>query len=114
MDQRPAFVPHGDNHIVVSGEQAAALEARTILEQLAEELQKELLLEELAAEQILHPYIVGDRGMDPLKFLQETGCAVILPPPEHETEDIHIIGPKDKLGAGRNLAEELMSRKHNR
>ncbi|KAK5451396.1 hypothetical protein LTS15_008160 [Exophiala xenobiotica] len=114
VDQRPVFVPHGDNHIVVSGEQAAALEARTILEQLAEELQKELLLEELAAEQILHPYIVGDRGMDPLKFLQETGCAVILPPPEHETEDIHIIGPRDKLDAGRNLAEELMSRKHNR
>lgn len=113
-DQRPTFVPHGDHHIVVSGEQAAALEARAFLEQLAQELQKELLLEELAAEQILHPYIVGDRGMDPLKFLEETGCAVILPPPEHETEDIHIIGPKDKLSAGRNLAEELMSRKHNR
>ncbi|KAK4945406.1 hypothetical protein LTR10_015301 [Elasticomyces elasticus] len=113
-DQRPNFVPHGDNHIVVSGEQAAAMEARAFLEQLAEELQKELLLEELAAEQILHPYIVGDRGMDPLKFLEETGCVVILPPPEHETEDIHIIGPQDKLSGGRNLAEELMSRKHNR
>ncbi|KAL6249693.1 hypothetical protein RBB50_003548 [Rhinocladiella similis] len=112
--QAPAFVPHGDNPIIVSGEQAAVLEARALLEQLAEELQKELMLEELAAEQILHPYIVGDRGMDPLKFLEETGCAVILPPPEHETEDIHIIGPKDKLDAGRNLAEELMSRKHNR
>lgn len=112
--QPPIFVPHGDHHIVVSGEQAAALEARALLEQLAEELQKELLLEELAAEQILHPYIVGDRGMDPLKFLEETGCAVILPPPHHETEDIHIIGPREKLDAGRNLAEELMSRKHNR
>ncbi|KIX05983.1 uncharacterized protein Z518_03957 [Rhinocladiella mackenziei CBS 650.93] len=113
-DGRPVFVPHGDNHIVISGEQAAALEARVLLEHLAEELQKELLLEELAAEQILHPYIIGDRGMDPLKFLEETGCAVILPPSHHETEDIHIIGPKDKLSAGRNLAEELMSRKHNR
>lgn len=113
-DERPVFVPHGDNHIVISGEQAAALEARVFLEQLAEELQKELLLEELAAEQILHPYIVGDRGMDPLKFLEETGCAVILPPAHQETEDIHIIGPKEKLDAGRNLAEELMSRKHNR
>ncbi|KIX93397.1 uncharacterized protein Z520_10816 [Fonsecaea multimorphosa CBS 102226] len=113
-DQPPAFVPHGDNHIVISGDQAATLEARLFLEQLAEELQKELLLEELAAEQILHPYIVGERGMDPLKFLEETGCAVILPPPDHETEDVHIIGPRDKLEAGRNLAEELMSRKHNR
>lgn len=113
-DQPPVFVPHGDSHIVISGEQAAALEARVFLEQLAEELQKELLLEELVAEQILHPYIVGDRGMDPLKFLEETGCVVILPPPHHETEDVHIIGPKDKLSGGRDLAEELMSRKHNR
>lgn len=114
VDLPPVFVPHGDSHIVVSGEQAAAQEARLLIEKLAEELQKELLLEELAAEQILHPYIVGDRGMDPLKFLEETGCAIILPPPHHETEDVHIIGPKDRLEAGRNLAEELMSRKHNR
>jgi len=113
-NQRPAFTPHGDSHIVISGEQAAAMEARSMLEQLAHKLEEELILEELAAEQILHPYIVGERGMDPLKFLEETGCAVILPPPDHETEDIHIIGPKDKLAAGRNLAEELMSRKHNR
>ena len=112
--ERPAFVAHGDNHIVISGDQAAALEARLMIEQLAEELQKELLLEELAAEQILHPYVVGDRGMHPLQFLQETGCAVILPPSHHETEDLHIIGPSDRLEAGRNLAEELMSRKHNR
>lgn len=112
--QHPTFVPHGDSHVVVSGEQAAALEARALVEQLAAELEQELLLEELAAEQILHPYIVGERGMDPLKFLEETGCAVILPPAHHETEDIHIIGPRDKLEAGRNLAEELMSRKHNR
>lgn len=113
-DQPLFFAPHGDSHIVISGEQAAALEARVFLEKLADELQKELLLEELAAEQILHPYIVGDRGMDPLKFMEETGCAVILPPSHHDTEDIHIIGPKSKLTAGRNLAEELMSRKHNR
>jgi predicted PilT family ATPase len=110
----PAFVPHGDDHIIISGEQAAALEARLMIEQLAEELQKELLLEELVAEQILHPYIVGERGMDPLQFLQETGCAVILPPSHQETEDYHIIGPRDRLEAGRNRAEELMSKKYNR
>ena len=113
-NQPPVFITHGDNHIIISGEQAAALEARLMIEQLAEELQKELLMEELVAEQVLHPYIVGERGMDPLEFLEQTGCAVILPPPHHETEDYHIIGPKDKLEAGRNRAEELMSRKYNR
>ncbi len=110
----PAFVPHGDHHIVISGEQASALEARLIIEQLAEELQKELLLEELVGEQILHRYIVGERGMDPLEFLQQTGCIAVLPPPHHETEDYHIIGPRDQLEAGRNLAEQLMSQKYNR
>ncbi|EXJ64102.1 hypothetical protein A1O7_00438 [Cladophialophora yegresii CBS 114405] len=112
--QRPVFVPHGDDHIVVSGDQAAALEARLMIEQLAGELQKELLLEELVGEQILHPYIVGERGMDPLQFLEQTGCAVVLPPSHHETEDYHIIGPRDRLEAGRNLAEQLMSQKYNR
>lgn len=110
----PTFVPHGDSHITIAGDQASAARARAELEQLAQQLQQELLLEELACEQILHPYIVGDRGMDPLEFLDKTGCVIVLPPSHHETEDIHIIGPKNKLDAGRNLAEELMSRKHNR
>ena len=113
-DQRPVFVPHGDSYIVISGEQAAAQQARAELETFAKELEQELMLEELAAEQILHPYIVGPRGLDPLDFMERTGCAVVLPPPHHETEDIHIIGPRDRLEHGRNLAEELMSKKHNR
>jgi len=110
----PLFMPHGDSHIVVSGEQAEAMQARMALEQLAQQLQAELILEELASEQILHPYVVGDRGMDPLEFLERTGCAIILPPPGEDTDDIHIIGPQDRIGEGRALAEELMSKKHNR
>ena len=113
-NQHPVFAPHGDLHIVISGEQAAAQQARVELERFAKELEQELILEELAAEQILHPYIVGPRGMDPLEFMERTGCAVVLPPPHHETEDVHIIGPRDRLEHGRNLAEELMSKKHNR
>jgi transcription antitermination factor NusA-like protein len=112
--QAPRFVPHGDSHITISGEQAQAKLVRQELERLAEQLERELALEELACEQILHPYIVGDRGMDPLEFMEKTGCAIVVPPSHHDTEDIHIIGPRDRLDEGRNLAEELMSKKHNR
>ena len=114
VSQGPRFTPHGDAHITLSGDQTKAQQVQRELEHLAEQLEQELALEELACEQILHPYIVGDRGMDPLQFMEKTGCAIVVPPSHHDTEDIHIIGPRDRLEHGRNLAEELMSRKHNR
>lgn len=113
-EPRPAFVPHGDSFITLSGEQEAAAQARQVLEAIAERIAQELILEELTCEQVLHPYIVGERGMDPLEFLEQTGCAIILPPGHHETDDIHIIGPEDRIEEGRNLVEQLMSQKYNR
>ena len=111
---RPQFVPHGDSHIMLSGEQEQAMQAKAAIEELVRELEQQLVLEELTAEQVLHPYIVGERGMDPLEFLEKTGCAVVLPPSHHETDDIHIIGPQDRLDEGRDLIEQLMSQKYNR
>lgn len=113
-EPRPTFVPHGDSFITLSGEQEAAAQARQVLEAIAERIAQELILEELTCEQVLHPYIVGERGMDPLQFLEQTGCAIILPPGHHETDDIHIIGPEDRIEEGRNLVEQLMSQKYNR
>ena len=110
----PLFSPHGNSYISISGDQAAARQAQQELMRLAQQLQEQLILEELTAELILHPYIVGDRGMDPLEFLEQTGCAVILPPHHHDTEEIHIIGPRDRISRGTDLANELMSKKHNR
>lgn len=112
--QGPRFVPHGDSHIILSGDQAKARQVGQEIERLAEQLEQELALEELACEQILHPYIVGRRGMDPIEFMKQTGCAIVVPPSHQDLEDIHIIGPEDRLQEGRNLAEELMSKKHNR
>lgn len=111
-ENKPArFHPHGDSHIIVSGDQAATKQARAHLERIAEQLQAELFLEELQAQQFMHPFIVGDRGIDPLEFLEKTGCIVVLPPGHHETEEVHIIGPQARLDEGRNYAEELMARK---
>ncbi|ETN39842.1 uncharacterized protein HMPREF1541_06068 [Cyphellophora europaea CBS 101466] len=111
-DNGPArFHPHGDSHITISGDQAAAKSAGQQFERLAEQLQTELFLEELQAQQFMRPFIVGDRGIDPLEFLEKTGCVVVLPPGHHETEEVHIIGPQSRLDEGRNLAEELMAQK---
>jgi predicted PilT family ATPase len=113
-DDKPArFTPHGDSHIMVSGDQTAVKHARQELERLAERLHAEIMLEEMQAQQFLHPFIVGDRGVDPLYFLEQTGCTVVIPPSHHETEDIYILGPQDKIEKGRDFAENLMAQKFN-
>ncbi|KAK4938967.1 hypothetical protein LTR66_015048, partial [Elasticomyces elasticus] len=88
---RPQFVPHGDSYITLAGEQAGALQAKLALEALVQQLEAELMLEELTCEQVLHPYLVGDRGMSPEEFMQRTGCALIVPPGHEETDEVHII-----------------------
>lgn len=113
-DGRPQFVPHGNSHITLSGDREAALQARLAIEQFIRQLEQELTTEELPVEQVLHPYIVGQKGMSPQEFFEQTGCAIIIPPGHHETDDIHIIGPADRLEDGRNLAEQLMSQRYNR
>ncbi|RMZ83308.1 hypothetical protein DV738_g1161, partial [Chaetothyriales sp. CBS 135597] len=110
----PLFIPHGNSHIHIFGDQAAARQAQADLQLLARQIQEQLVLEELAAEQILHPYIVGDRGVDPLEFSARTGCAIVLPPDHHDSDEVHIIGPRDRIQDGIDYATELMSKKHNR
>lgn len=111
---RPTFVPHGDSHIILSGEQEAAMEAKAEIEAIVKQLEQQLILEELTIEQALHPHIVGERGMDPVQFLEQTGCALILPPHHEEIDEVHIIGPADRIAEGQKLAMELMDKKHNR
>ena len=111
--QAGRFMPHGDSHITVSGNTAEVQQARAYIEAIAEKLQGELELEELQAQQFLHPFIVGNRGIDPIEFLRKTDCMVITPPGHHDTEEIHIIGPAARLADGRNYAEELMAMRHN-
>lgn len=111
---RPTFVPHGDSHIVLSGEQEAATQAKAAIEQLVRQLEEELSLQEHPAEQALHPHIVGERGMDPAEFLERTGCAIVVPPNHEETDEIHIIGPEDRIPEAVQLLDQLMAQKHNR
>jgi hypothetical protein len=112
-DERPDFVPHPDMHIQITGDRADVQEARARIERLAEELRQRLMLKEQTFLRGQHQFIVGERGMSPHDFLQETGCVVILPPSHMDTEDVTIIGPPDKIAGGLDrataLASELLS-----
>jgi hypothetical protein len=112
-NERPDFLPHPDMHIQIVGDRADAQEARAKIEQMAEELRQQLILREQTFLRGQHQFIVGERGLSPHDFLEETGCIVILPPPHTDTEDVTIIGPPDKIAGGLDrataLASELLS-----
>jgi hypothetical protein len=97
----------------MTGDRADVQEARARIERLAEELRQRLMLKEQTFLRGQHQFIVGERGMSPHDFLQETGCVVILPPSHMDTEDVTIIGPPDKIAGGLDrataLASELLS-----
>lgn len=98
--QPPQFVPHPSNHIQISGDRTAAQEARAEIERHVEELRRQITLSQLAINRGQHQFIVGDRGISLDDLLEETGCAVILPPESDDTEMLTITGPLDKIDLG--------------
>jgi hypothetical protein len=105
--QAAAFQPAaGDNHITLSGERSAVQAARAEIELLAQQLQRQLAIDELNVERSRHQFIIGKPGMKPQEFLAETGCAIILPSDEDE-DMITIIGPAERTQAARSRAMKL-------
>ena len=105
--QVPAFVPAvGDNHISLSGDRLAVQAARAEIEQLVQELQRELTIRECEIENNRHQFIIGDRGIRPQDFFAETGCAIILPG-NAKYETITIVGPADQVKAAEDKAMDL-------
>lgn len=105
------FVPHGDSHIVLSGDQESAMQAQKAIEELVAQLQRTLEIEEYPSDRVLNPYIIGNRGMDPAEFLRQTGCAIVLPPDHHDSDEIHIIGPADRIEEGKEMVQKLVAAK---
>lgn len=101
------FVPCADKHILISGERAAAQEARAEIERLAEELKRKLTLRQLAINRGQHQFILGDQADALHRFLAHTGCAIVLPPPSDESEFLTITGPLDQIETGINHAMDL-------
>ncbi|KAJ5221153.1 K Homology domain type 1 [Penicillium citrinum] len=101
------FVPCADKHILISGERAAAQEARAEVERLAAELQRKLTLRQLAINRGQHQFILGNEADALHQFLAQTGCAIVLPPASDESEFLTITGPLDQIETGINHAMDL-------
>lgn len=101
------FVPDPDQAIHISGERAAAQEVRAELERRAAELATQITLRQLALNRGQHQFILGDAEDALHDFLAETGCSLVLPPEEDDTEFLTITGPPDQIDAGVNHAMDL-------
>lgn len=101
------FVPVPEKQILISGDRTAAQEARSELERVASELQRQLTLRQLAINRGQHQFILGD-GPDALhEFIADTGCAIVLPPASDESEFLTVTGPLDRIDAGINRAMDM-------
>ncbi|KAI9796434.1 MAG: hypothetical protein M1835_004099 [Candelina submexicana] len=103
----PRFVPQMGNHIRIAGDRRAAQEARAEIERQVEMLRQQITLSQIPINRGQHQFIVGDRGTSLHDFLDETGCAVILPPLDDDTEILTVTGPREKLDNGINKVMDL-------
>ena len=108
----PAFLPHPNSHIQLSGERRAVQEARAEIERQVEALRRQITLSQLDINRGQHQFIVGDDGASLNDFLAETGCAVILPPDSDESGMLTITGPHDRIEAGREKAINIAGDMH--
>src|SRR5436305_3675593 len=103
----PVFQPSPKHHIQLSGERRAVQEARTEIECLVAELQRQITLSQLDINRRQHQFVIGERGMPLQEFFAETGCSVILPHDSEDTETITVVGPANRIDEGINKVMEL-------
>lgn len=106
--ERPSFVPHPGQSIQIVGDRLAAYHVKAQIEREIEKLQRELKVRQESFQSGQPQFIVGDRGISLHDFLEETGCAVVLPSPDSEdSETVTIVGPGDRLDQGLEKAISL-------
>lgn len=108
-DQRPSFAPQQGHHIQISGDRLAAQDARAEIERQIQELRQRITLSQIPVPRGQHQFIVGDRGNSLHDFLQETGCAIILPPDSDDSEMVTITGPPENIEQGINKIIDMAS-----
>ncbi len=110
--QRPVFVPApSDNYIQLAGDRAAVQAARAALERRAEELQRQLALQQLEIQRGRHQFIIGDLGIPTDQFFEDTGCAIIFSN-DQEDDAVIIVGPPEQVSAGAERAMDLALNMH--
>lgn len=106
-NQPVPFLPQAQHHIQIHGDREHAQDVQAELQRRAERLRQQLAIEQRSIERGRHQFIVGDRGGSLHDFLEETGCSLILPPNNDDSETIYVVGPPDKIEAGVNKLEDL-------
>ena len=105
----PQFAPNPTSHIRISGDRLAAQDARAEIERQVEDLRQQITLSQLPIERGRHQFILDNHGAALHDILEETGCAVILPPATEDTEFLTVTGPQDRLELGTNKVIDLAS-----
>ncbi|KAF2227463.1 putative RNA binding effector protein Scp160 [Elsinoe ampelina] len=103
------FAPQGRLPISISGDRRAAQEVREQLERQVEQLRRQLTIEQMAIERGRHQFIIGEKAAGLHDFLQETGCSIIFPPDDEDSETLLIVGPADKIEEAQNRVMDLAS-----
>ena len=107
------FSPHPNNHIRISGDRLAAQAARAEIERhVDEELRRQITLSEISIDRNRHQFVLSE-GLESLhRLLEETGCAVILPPDSIDTEMLAVVGPQGKIDQGVERILDLATSMH--
>ena len=103
----PLFLPSQSSHIRISGDRLAAQEARAELERQVEQLRRQITLAQIPIDRGRHQFVLGNGGASLHDLLEETGCAVILPPASEDTEMLTITGPRDRIESGMDRVMNL-------
>ena len=107
------FKPHPHSHIRISGDRLAAQAARAEIESHVEEnLRRQITLSEIGIDRNRHQFVLTDGPESVQSLLEETGCAVILPPASANTEMLAVIGPQDKIEQGVERILDLATSMH--
>ncbi|KAK4201078.1 hypothetical protein QBC40DRAFT_278797 [Triangularia verruculosa] len=104
--QPPVFYPAADNFIQLTGERDAVRAAKEQIERRAEELRRQLAVDQFSLNKGRHQFIVGDKGIPQDQFFDQTGCIVVLPT-DDDDETVTIIGPSDKITPASDVAMDL-------
>ena len=108
-----AFTPHPHSHIRISGDRLSAQAARAEIERHVEEnLRRQITLSEIGIDRNRHQFVLTDGPESVQSLLEETGCAVILPPASADTEMLAVIGPQGKIEQGIERILDLATSMH--
>lgn len=86
--------------ITLSGHKTHVNETKTEIERLLEHLQSTHISAQISIPKRQHRFLVGDKGKTIQSILEQSGCAVILPPQSENIDHVRVIGPSAQIADG--------------